>query len=153
MDYRPWNWPDQQTTRSAYQKAAEQAHVLVGNEDEFNILQEDINTQAEQCAAHDQVMILKRGEKGCSLFSGRARLDTGIYAQTALKPYGSGDAFLGNLIMNYMSSGDWWQAIEAGSAAAAIVVSKQGCVSAMPSLKEIQLLQKQINIKPATVWS
>jgi 5-dehydro-2-deoxygluconokinase len=70
-----------------------------------------------------------------------------------MKPYGSGDAFLGNLIINYMTSGDWWQAIEAGSAAAAIVVSKQGCASAMPSLKEIQLLQKQINIKPTTVWS
>ena len=153
LDYRPWNWPDQQTTRSAYQKAAEQAHVIVGNEDEFNILQEDINTQAEQCAAHDQVMILKRGVKGCSFFSGRARLDTGIYSLPTLKPYGSGDAFLGNVIMNYMSSGDWQQAIEAGSAAAALVVSQRGCVSAMPNLEEIELLQKRMMIKPTTKWS
>jgi 5-dehydro-2-deoxygluconokinase len=98
-------------------------------------------------------MILKKGENGCSLYSGKSQLKAGIYELQVMKPYGSGDAFLGNLIINYMTSGDWWQAIEAGSAAAAIVVSKQGCASAMPSLKEIQLLQKQINIKPTTVWS
>ncbi|MDP7553284.1 MAG: PfkB family carbohydrate kinase [Candidatus Thioglobus sp.] len=153
LDYRHWNWPDIKTTRSAYQKAAEQADVLVGNEDEFNILQEDINAQAKQCAAHDQVIILKRGVKGCSLFSGGARLDTGIYALPVCKPYGSGDAFLGNVIMNYMSSGDWQQAIEAGSAAAALVVSQRGCVSAMPNLEEIELLQKRMMIKPTTKWS
>ena len=153
LDYRPWNWPDQQTTRSANQKAAEKAHVLIGNEEEFKILQQDIKIQVEQCAAHNQLMILKRGEKGCSLFSGQARLDTGIYTLPALKPYGSGDAFLGNVVMNYMSSGDWQQAIEAGSAAAALVVSQQGCVSAMPNLQEIKLLQKQMMIKPTTRWS
>jgi 5-dehydro-2-deoxygluconokinase len=98
-------------------------------------------------------MLLKRGEKRCSFFSGKARLDTGIYTLPALKPYGSGDAFLGNVVMNYMSSGDWQQAIEAGSAAAALVVSQQGCVSAMPNLQEIKLLQKQMMIKPTTKWS
>ena len=55
--------------------------------------------------------------------------------------------------MNYMSSGDWQQAIEAGSAAAALVVSQRGCVSAMPNLKEIELLQKRMMIKPTTKWS
>jgi 5-dehydro-2-deoxygluconokinase len=98
-------------------------------------------------------MILKRGKDGCSLFFGEDRLDTGIYSLPALKPYGSGDAFLGNVIMNYMSSEDWQLAIEAGSAAAALVVSKQGCSSAMPKMEEIELLQKNTTIKPKTIWS
>ena len=153
LDYRPWNWPDMKTTSSAYQKAAELANVIVGNEDEFNILEKDINTQAEQCVAHGQVMILKHGEKGCTLFSGSSRLDTGIYALPVCKPYGSGDAFLGNVIISYMSSGDWQQAIEAGSAAAALVVSQSGCTSAMPNLEETKSLQKRMIIKPTTKWS
>ena len=86
-------------------------------------------------------------------FFGEDRLDTGIYRLPALKPYGSGDAFLGNVIMNYMSSEDWQLAIEAGSAAAALVVSKQGCSSAMPKMEEIELLQKNTTIKPKTIWS
>ena len=70
-----------------------------------------------------------------------------------MKPYGSGDAFLGNLIMNYMAFGDWKKAAEAGSAAAAIVVSKKGCASAMPSNKEIKSLQDSTSIQPKTEWS
>jgi 5-dehydro-2-deoxygluconokinase len=153
LDYRPWNWPDQQTTRLVYQEAAEFTNVLVGNEEEFKILQEDINIQISQCVANKQLMILKRGKNGCSLFFGNDRLDAGIYNLPALKPYGSGDAFLGNVIINYMSSGDWQIAIEAGSAAAALVVSKQGCASAMPKMEEIELLQKNTTIKPKTIWS
>jgi 5-dehydro-2-deoxygluconokinase len=153
LDYRPWNWPDQQTTRLVYQEAAEFTNVLVGNEEEFKILQEDINIQISQCVANKQLMILKRGKNGCSLFFGNDRLDAGIYNLPALKPYGSGDAFLGNVIINYMSSGDWQLAIEAGSAAAALVVSKQGCASAMPKMEEIELLQKNTTIKPKTIWS
>jgi 5-dehydro-2-deoxygluconokinase len=153
LDYRQWNWPDQKTTRLVYQKAAKLADVLVGNEEEFKILQEDINTQIKQCATNKQLMILKRGKKGCTLFFGKSQLDAGIYNLPALKPYGSGDAFLGNVIINYMSSGDWQLAIEAGSAAAALVVSKQGCASAMPKVEEIKLLQKRTMIKPKTIWS
>ena len=68
LDYRPWNWPDQKTTRFVYQEAAGLTNVLVGNEEEFKILQEDINMQVKQCVASNQVMILKRGKSGCSLF-------------------------------------------------------------------------------------
>ena len=153
LDYRQWNWPNQKTTRLVYQKAAKLADVLVGNEEEFKILHEDINIQIKQCVASRQLMILKRGKNGCSLFFGKSRLDAGIYNLPALKPYGSGDAFLGNVIINYMSSRDWQLAIEAGSAAAALVVSKQGCASAMPKVEEIKLLQKRTMIKPKTIWS
>jgi 5-dehydro-2-deoxygluconokinase len=98
-------------------------------------------------------MILKKGENGCTLFSGNCTLKTGIYKSKIMKPYGSGDAFLGNLIMNYMAFGDWKKAAEAGSAAAAIVVSKKGCASAMPSNKEIKSLQDSTSIQPKTEWS
>ena len=37
LDYRPWNWPDKENTRLAYQKASELSNVLVGNEEEFQI--------------------------------------------------------------------------------------------------------------------
>jgi len=153
LDYRHWNWPDKNTTRSAYQKAEKLSDVIVGNEEEFKILNDELTIQVKQCMSNNQIMILKQGENGCTLFSGDCRLKTGIYKLRAIKPYGSGDAFLGNLIMNYMTFGDWKKAIEAGSAAAAIVVSKKGCASAMPSNKEIKSLQDSISIEPKTEWS
>jgi 5-dehydro-2-deoxygluconokinase len=153
LDYRHWNWPDKNTTRSVYQKAEKLAHVIVGNEEEFNILNNELANQINQCISNNQIMILKKGKNGCTLFSGDCYLTSGIYKLKVLKPYGSGDAFLGNLIMNYMTHGDWKKATEAGSAAAAIVVSKPGCASAMPSNKEIKLLQDSVSIEPKTEWS
>jgi 5-dehydro-2-deoxygluconokinase len=153
LDYRHWNWPDEETTRSAYQKAEELSDVIIGNEEEFKILNNKLTIQVQKCISSNQIMILKQGQNGCTLFSGDRHLDAGIYKLKALKPYGSGDAFLGNLIMNYMSLGDWEKAIDAGSAAAAIVVSKQGCASAMPTAKEIKSLQDAMTIEPKTEWS
>ena len=153
LDYRHWNWPDKNTTRSAYQKAEKLSDVIVGNEEEFKILNDELTIQVKQSMSNNQIMILKKGKNGCTLFSRDCRLSTGIYKLNVMKPFGAGDAFLGNLIMNYMASGDWEKAAEAGSAAAAIVVSKKGCASAMPSNKEIKSLQDSTSIQPKTEWS
>ncbi len=153
LDYRPWNWPDQQTTRIVYGEAAELADVLIGNEAEFNVLNDCIEAQIAHSKRKHQVMILKRGVNGCSLFTGSARLDTGIYNVSTLKPYGAGDAFLGNLIICHMATQDWQQAIEAASAAAALVVSQEGCAKAMPTPEALQQLQRQTTMQPKANWS
>ena len=54
-----------------------------------------------------------------------------------LKPTGAGDAFMGSLIGALLKNYELEQAIEIGSAAAAIVVTKVGCAPAMPDLEEI----------------
>ena len=70
-----------------------------------------------------------------------------------MKPYGSGDAFLGNLLARYLHSKNWLDAVDAGSAAAAIVVSKRGCASAMPTPDQIKTLQQSMTMHPAAQWS
>ncbi len=153
LDYRAWNWPDPEATRTAYREAAVLSHVIVGNEDEFSVLTDDFATQLSQSREHNQVVVLKRGSAGASLYAGDARLDSGIYRLEALKPYGAGDAFLGNLLVHYMQSGDWVKAVDAGSAAAALVVSQRGCASAMPGPDQLKSLQRAHSMAPAAIWS
>ena len=153
LDYRAWNWPSLETTRAVYIEAAAMAQVLIGNEDEFAVLCDDLDIQIEQCQRYDQIMILKRGADGASLYAGGAQLNSGIYQLKPLKPYGSGDAFLGNLLVRYMNTGDWLQAIDAGSAAAALVVSQRGCASAMPTSDQTKSLQQRQTMNPAANWS
>ena len=154
LDYRPWNWPDLQTTRSIYSLAAQHANVVIGNEKEFAVLTDQLEDYIKQ--AHlphmEQTILLKRGGHGASLFNQGQRLDTGVYPVIPLKPYGAGDAFLGNLIHHYNSHNDWQAAIACGSAAAAIVVSQRGCASAMPSPEEINLMQQSATMTPAANW-
>ena len=70
----------------------------------------------------------------------------------ALKPYGAGDAFLGNLLMAYLHGGDWESALDRGSAAAAIVVSSRGCASAMPKTDAVIALQTGQSMIPESNW-
>ena len=137
LDYRAWNWPDASVTRQVYREAASVARVLVGNEEELAVLDDSLDARISDIRERNQVMILKRGGEGATVFCGDATLETGVYPVKTLKPYGSGDAFLGNLIIAYQRSGDWIAAIETGTAAAALVVSQRGCASVMPGAAEL----------------
>lgn len=154
LDYRPWNWPDLQTTREIYSHAAQYADVIIGNEEEFAVLTDELEAYIERASSLvvHQTILLKRGGNGASLFSQGKRLDSGVYPVIPLKPYGAGDAFLGNLVDQYHQHKDWQSAISRGSAAAAIVVSQRGCAGAMPGTKEINILQESSVMKPSAIW-
>ena len=61
----------------------------------------------------------------------------GIFPVNPLKPTGAGDAFMGSLVGALLKNYEIDKALEIGSAAAAIVVTKVGCAPAMPNLEEI----------------
>lgn len=156
LDYRQFNWVDDSETREVYSEAASYCDVIVGNEEEFSILKENpesiLDDLIKSFQQNNKIIILKRGASGSSLFAGESRLDSGIFPLTPLKPYGAGDAFLGNLLAHYHTNRNWQEAIKVGSAAAAIVVSKRGCASAMPAPNEIEELIKKQPMKPAAIW-
>ena len=152
LDYRKFNWIDENETRKVYSEAASYCDVIVGNEEEFSILDKDLDVLIQSYRQENKVIILKRGSGGSSLFAGEAQLDSGIFPLIPLKPYGAGDAFLGNLVVNYHDQQNWQEAIKMGSAAAAIVVSKRGCSSAMPTPTEIAQLLKEQQMIPEANW-
>ncbi|PWQ99375.1 PfkB family carbohydrate kinase [Leucothrix arctica] len=152
LDYRKFNWRDEAETRQVYSEAASYCDVIVGNEEEFAILNDDVDNLVKYYEESNTVIVLKRGGAGSSVFNGATRLDSGVYPVTPLKPYGAGDAFLGNLVASFYQLNDWEKAISIGSAAAAIVVSKRGCASVMPAAKEIEQLMTQQQMKPAAIW-
>ena len=153
LDYRPWNWPDIATTREIYTEAANLANVIIGNEEECAVLNDTLDVLIRQCRSQKQVLLMKRGDDGSCLFLPKKQLNSGVYPTQPLKPYGAGDAFLGNLIHHYSQNQDWQAAIAHGSAAASIVVATRGCASAMPTHKNITALQKYVAMSPPAYWS
>ena len=59
------------------------------------------------------------------------------YDQDPLKPFGSGDAFLGTSMATLAAGPGIMAAVTRGAAAAAIAVSRRGCARAMPTGAEI----------------
>lgn len=72
------------------------------------------------------------GKNGSIAFVENKTIKTGVFEVKTLKPTGAGDAFIGAFIGSILNSKTIEESIKYGSAAAAIVVTKVGCSSAMP---------------------
>jgi len=64
-------------------------------------------------------------------------IETGIFPVKLAKPFGAGDAFLGNFLIRLSLDGDVHSAVVRGSAAAAYVVARVGCASVMPDKRQL----------------
>ncbi len=136
LDYRPYTWPSPADAGAVCLRAAKMADIVVGNDEEFETLAGDrdagLRLARELAREADRLVIYKMGEKGSVAFQQARSIKTGIYRVKALKPTGSGDAFLGNFIAAMAQGNPLETCLERGSAAAALVVSKVGCAPAMP---------------------
>ena len=151
IDYRANAWPNPAAAAARIEPELAQADILVGNEDEFAILcggDKDRGFFAAKAYSETgQLVLFKRGELGCiSLYHGRL-FQTGIFPVTLVKPFGAGDAFLGNVLNRLSIDGDVLAAVLQGSAAAAYVVARPGCASAMPDKQQLNefMLSKKIS--------
>ena len=149
IDYRPYTWESEDKAKEIYNLAGDYCSGIIGNDDEFSILSgnyDDGLRYAKKISKNCDLVIYKMGEKGSITFANNEEIQRGIFPVKPLKPTGAGDAFMGSLIGALLKNYDLQKAIEIGSAAAAIVVTKVGCAPAMPDLDEVLDFMKNNNI-------
>ena len=149
IDYRPYTWESEDKAKEIYNLAGDYCSGIIGNDDEFAILSgnyDDGLSYAKKISRNCDLVIYKMGEKGSITFANNEEIQRGIFPVKPLKPTCAGDAFMGSLIGAILKNYDLQKAIEIGSAAAAIVVTKVGCAPAMPDLDEVLDFMKNNNI-------
>ena len=149
IDYRPYTWESKDKAKEIYNLAVDYCSGIIGNDDEFAVLSgnyDDGLRYAKKISQNCDLVIYKMGEKGSITFANNKEIQRGIFPVKPLKPTGAGDAFMGSLIGALLKNFDLQKAIEIGSAAAAIVVTKVGCAPAMPDLDEVLDFMKNNNI-------
>ena len=149
IDYRPYTWESEGKAKEIYNLAGDYCSGIIGNDDEFAILSgnyDDGLSYAKKISKNCDLVIYKMGEKGSITFANNEEIQRGIFPVKPLKPTGAGDAFMGSLIGAILKKYALQKAIEIGSAAAAIVVTKVGCAPAMPDLDEVLDFMKNNNI-------
>ena len=149
IDYRPYTWESADKAKQVYNFACDFCSGIIGNDDEFAILSgsyDDGLSYAKKISMNCDLVIYKMGEKGSITFANNEKIARGIFPVKPLKPTGAGDSFMGSLIGALLKNYDLQRAIEIGSAAAAIVVTKVGCAPAMPDLDEVLDFMKNNNI-------
>lgn len=140
IDYRPYSWLSPQQASQCYLRAAQKTDILIGNDVEFDVMagSDKDGTDTARALADRRTVVYKMGERGALTFAGNRETQTGIFSVKALKPTGAGDAFMGGFCCALAMGLELPQAVERGSAAAAIVVTRVGCAPAMPTLPELE---------------
>jgi len=154
IDYRPYTWESKEKAKEIYNLAGDHCSGIIGNDDEFAVLSgnyDDGLSFAKNLSIKCDLVIYKMGEKGSITYANNKEIIRGIFPVKPLKPTGAGDAFMGSLIGALLKNYDLQRAIEIGSAAAAIVVTKVGCAPAMPDLDEVLDFMKNNNINKGDI--
>lgn len=141
IDHRPVSWQSQDDARRLYADAAARADSVIGNDDEFAIIAgphgEALSAAAGFVAKGAAFAIFKRGGLGSTTITRDGVIEKGVFDVKVKKPFGAGDAFLGNLAAMLVGGAALEQAVERASAAAAYVVARRGCAFAMPDRAEL----------------
>jgi 5-dehydro-2-deoxygluconokinase len=140
IDHRPYSWRTTGDAVAAYTAAARASDAAIGNIEEFALLggrDSDPHVTAEALVGTGcAFVIVKNGAKGAAVYRRAGGFETPAFEVAAKKPFGAGDAFLGSLVAALARGIELPGAVEWGAAAAAIVVSRRGCASAMPTREE-----------------
>ncbi|MGB2159575.1 MAG: PfkB family carbohydrate kinase [Candidatus Puniceispirillaceae bacterium] len=138
IDYRPQAWASLDEARQILSAMARKVDMPVANDEEFDIVSGGRGRAlAGELAANGALTLYKMGEGGCDILIDETATHIGIFRVEALKPFGSGDAFLGTIIAALGSGAGIEEAVCRGAAGAALAVSRRGCASAMPDNIEI----------------
>ncbi len=141
MDYRPYSWVSQEEAAEVYTRAIESCDLVIGNDVEFDVAagpgRDGYEHARSLLEGVPSLVVYKMGERGSVTFTGSESFETGIYPVQALKPTGAGDAFMGGFLAGLADGLSPKDAVQQGSASAAIVVTRVSCSTAMPDPKEL----------------
>ncbi len=152
LDYRPYSWPDAETSAQVYAQMAQSCDIIIGNDVEFGVLAasyDDGLAAARALATMGKTVVYKMGGEGSITLSGDQEVRNGVFRVDALKPTGAGDAFMAGFLKSLADGRDLSEAVLRGSASAAIVVTRVGCAPAMPTIEELTEFLKTHPAPPA----
>ena len=157
LDYRPYGWSDTAQAAVTLRVACAMADIVIGNREEFDVLEhlqpvterDDRHSARQVLQGVTQAAVVKDGAHGCRAFlrDGQA-LQQDVFAVTARKPFGAGDAFAATLLWQLLQGHEWAQAMRWGAAAAALNVSRDSCAEAMASTEELNAFMALHNLLP-----
>jgi len=112
---------------------ASEAHILAG-------LSDDDQAARALVGTGDKVVVLKRGEDGCSVYTRHHRLDSAGFTVKTVDPTGAGDCFNAAFLFGMDSGWTLERTARFACAAGALAVTRQGPMEGAPSRAEVDSL-------------
>lgn len=146
IDYRPYNWKNQEEISVYYTAAAEKADVIMGSREEYDLTESIYMPGAtdEQTAAYwtgrgAKIVIIKHGKEGSTAHTcDGKKYDIKPFPVKAFKSFGGGDGYGSAFLAALFAGRDIMDCLEMGSASASMLVAAHGCSEFMPTMAELE---------------
>ncbi|OUO93322.1 5-dehydro-2-deoxygluconokinase [Cloacibacillus sp. An23] len=146
LDYRDYTWDDAEKAGTYLTLAAEQADVVLGTRDEFDIMEslyygevhDDSLTAQRLIDRGVTVVSIKKGKQGSHVYTKNSMTTGGIYQAKVLKTFGAGDSYSGAFMYGLVHDMQPEESLRYAAAASAITISGHSCSGSMPTLGQVE---------------
>lgn len=148
IDYRNYSWKFKEETAAYFAIAARMSDIVLGSREEYTLMEslidngniDDEKTAKRWLAYQNKIVVIKHGKEGSTAYTrdGQA-YKIKPFPVKLLKSFGGGDAYASAFLYGVMEGWPIIEALEFGSASAAMLVASHSCSEAMPTVEEIKL--------------
>ncbi|HHX12779.1 MAG TPA: 5-dehydro-2-deoxygluconokinase [Clostridiales bacterium] len=155
IDYRPYNWKNEDEIAIYYSAVAMKSDVILGSREEFDLTQRliapDINDKETAALWHShgsKIVVIKHGKEGSTAYTNDGS-DYSIkpFPVKLLKSFGGGDGYASAFLYGLYEGWDMIDCLEFGSASAALLVASHACSEDMPSVDAVKNFIKESKAK------
>ena len=139
-DYRAYTWKSLDEIAIYTSLVAEKADIIIGSREEFDLMERllGLDGSDEASAAYwlnkqASLCVIKHGKAGSRAYSPEGNYDVKPFPVSALKGFGGGDGYASAFLHALMAGKPLGEALEMGSASAAMLVASHACSKDMPT--------------------
>ena len=146
IDYRAYNWKNSDEIAIYYSSVAREADIILGSREEYDLTEKFIKvgmTDKESAAYwHSQnakIVIIKHGKEGSTAYTNDGEsYSIKPFPVKLLKSFGGGDGYASAFLYGIFEGWEIIDALEFGSASAAMLVASHACSQDMPSVEAVK---------------
>ncbi|MBY6929861.1 5-dehydro-2-deoxygluconokinase [Clostridium botulinum] len=152
VDYREYNWKNKDEIAIYYSIVGKQSDIVMGSREEFDLMEslsvKEKSTDEESAKRWlgfgNKIVVIKHGKEGSTAYTNDGKsYKIKPFPVKLLKSFGGGDAYASAFIYGILEEWDIMDALEFGSASAAMLVASHSCSEDMPTVKEINEFIKE----------
>lgn len=146
IDYRPYNWKNEDEISIYYSMVAKEADIIMGSREEFDLTEKLIcpNMSDEETAIYWQncnakIVVIKHGMKGSTAHTcDGKKFSIKPFPVDARKGFGGGDGYGSGFLYGIYQGWEIGKCLEFGSAEASMMVRSNDCSDSLPGVEEVR---------------
>lgn len=146
IDYRAYNWKNADEIAIYYSSVAREADIILGSREEYDLTEKfikagmtDKETAAYWHSQNAKIVIIKHGKEGSTAYTNDGEsYSIKPFPVKLLKSFGGGDGYASAFLYGIFEGWEIIDALEFGSASAAMLVASHACSQDMPSVDAVK---------------